>query len=181
MLDDFTPATIETAETGIFVRWSGLGPPVVLLHGFPETHLMWRGVAPLLARNFTVVCADLRGYGRSGCPESTPDHAPYSKRAMARDVVEVMQHLGFRRFSMAGHDRGARVAYRLALDHPESVDRVAVLDIVPTARAWRRPDARFALGYWPWSFLAQPHPLRKGSSRRRPTRLSMTPLPTGDL
>jgi haloacetate dehalogenase len=156
---DFRSELIETGETRIFVRWSGLGPPVVLLHGFPETHLMWRGVAPLLARNFTVVCLDLRGYGRSGCPESTPDHAPYSKRAMARDVVEVMQHLGFRRFSIAGHDRGARVAYRLALDHPESVDRVAVLDIVPTAEAWSRADARFALGYWPWSFLAQPHPL----------------------
>src|SRR6476659_4844642 len=114
-MDDFTPATIETAETSIFARWSGSGPPVLLLHGFPQTHLMWRGVAPLLTRHFTVVCADLRGYGRSGCPASTPDHAPYSKRAMARDMVVVMERLGFPRFSVAGHDRGGRVAYRLAL------------------------------------------------------------------
>jgi haloacetate dehalogenase len=157
---DFRAELIETRETRVFVRRSGsAGPPVVLLHGFPETHLMWRGVAPLLARDFTVVCADLRGYGASGCPPSAPDHAPYSKRAMAQDVVEVMRHLGFPRFSIVGHDRGARVAYRLALDHPESVDRLAVLDIVPTADVWSRADDRFALGYWPWSLLAQREPL----------------------
>ena len=159
MMDDFTPATIETAETGIFVRWSGSGPPVLLLHGFPQTHLMWRGVAPLLARNFTVICADLRGYGRSGCPASTMDHAPYAKRSMARDMVTVMERLGFLRFAVAGHDRGGRVAYRMALDHPDRVDRLAVLDILPTETVWERADARFALGYWPWSLLAQPQPL----------------------
>src|SRR3954471_19303935 len=98
MLDDFTPATIETAETGIFVRWSGSGPPILLLHGFPQTHIMWRSVAPRLAHKFTVVCADLRGYGRSGCPASDPDHTPYAKRTMARDMVAVMDHLGFDRF-----------------------------------------------------------------------------------
>src|SRR4029078_1006878 len=98
MLDDFTPATIETAETGIFVRWSGSGPPLLLLHGFPQTHMMWRDVAPLLARDFTVVCADLRGYGRSGCPASDADHASYSKRAMAQELVAVMEHLGFSHF-----------------------------------------------------------------------------------
>src|SRR3954469_13122108 len=103
MLDDFTPATIETAETGIFVRLSGAGPPILLLHGFPQTHLMWRTVAPLLARNFAVVCADLRGYGRSGCPASAPNHAPYAKRAMAQDMVTVMERLGFALFSVAGH------------------------------------------------------------------------------
>jgi haloacetate dehalogenase len=156
---DFRPELIETRETRVFVRRSGSGPPVVLLHGFPETHLMWRGVAPLLARDFTVVCGDLRGYGASGCPPSAPHHTPYSKRAMAQDVVEVMRHLGFPRFSIVGHDRGARVAYRLALDHPESVDRLAVLDIVPTADVWSRADDRFALGYWPWSLLAQHEPL----------------------
>jgi haloacetate dehalogenase len=130
-----------------------------LLHGFPQTHLMWRGVAPLLARNFTVVCADLRGYGRSGCPASDPGHTPYAKRAMAQDMVTVMERLGFPRFSVAGHDRGGRVAYRMALDHPDRVERIAVLDILPTQTTWERADARFALGFWPWSLLAQPEPL----------------------
>jgi haloacetate dehalogenase len=120
---------------------------------------MWRDVAPLLARQFTVICADLRGYGRSGCPASTSDHAPYTKRAMARDMVAVMQRLGFPRFSIVGHDRGGRVAYRLALDHPDSVERLAVLDIVLTGTVWERADARLATAYWPWSLLAQPEPL----------------------
>ena len=159
MLDGFETAQVETGETRIFVRWSGSGSPILLLHGFPQTHLMWRGVAPLLARRFTVVCADLRGYGRSGCPASTPDHAPYAKRAMARDMVVVMERLGFPRFSVAGHDRGGRVAYRLALDHPGRVARLAVLDILPTGTVWERADARFALAYWPWALLAQPAPL----------------------
>jgi haloacetate dehalogenase len=159
MMDDSTTAEIETGETTIFARSQGSGPPILLLHGFPQRHLMWRSVAPLLARNFTVVCADLRGYGRSGCPVSTPDHAPYAKRAMARDMVTVMDRLGFPRFSVAGHDRGGRVAYRMALDHPNRVDRLAVLDIVPTETVWDRADARFALAFWPWSLLAQPEPL----------------------
>ena len=150
---------IATGETTIFATRSGEGPPVLLLHGFPETHILWRDVGPRLARRFTVVCADLRGYGRSGCPTSAPDHAPYAKRAMARDMAAVMERLGFPRFSVAGHDRGGRVAYRLALDHPERVARLAVLDIVPTASAWDRADDRFALGYWPWSLLAQDEPL----------------------
>jgi haloacetate dehalogenase len=159
LMDAFTSAEIQTGETTIFVRFCGSGPPLLLLHGFPQTHLMWHRVAPQLARNFTVVCADLRGYGRSGCPVSTPDHAPYAKRAMAQDMVTMMERLGFRRFSVAGHDRGARVAYRLALDHPNHVERVAVLDIVPTETAWEQADARFALAFWPWSLLAQPEPL----------------------
>src|SRR5438477_4437294 len=133
MLDDFDTAEVQTGETTIFVRRSGSGPPILLLNGFPQTHLMWRSVAPILARHFTVICADLRGYGRSGSPRSAPDHEPYSKRAMARDMVAVMERLGFRRFSVAGHDRGGRVAYRLALDYPERVERLAVLDILPTA------------------------------------------------
>jgi haloacetate dehalogenase len=157
--DDFETAEIETGETTISVRRHGSGPPVLLLHGFPETHLMWRDVAPLLARELTVVCADLRGYGASGCPSSTRDHAPYAKRAMGRDMRAVMDQLGFSRFSVVGHDRGGRVAYRLALDHPHQVDRLAVLDIVPTADAWQRADARFAVAFWPWSLLAQPEPL----------------------
>jgi haloacetate dehalogenase len=159
MLRGFETAQVETGETSIFVRWSGSGSPILLLHGFPETHLMWRAVAPLLARRFTVICADLRGYGRSGCPASTPDHAPYAKRAMARDMVAVMEWLGFPRFSVAGHDRGGRVAYRLALDHSSRVEQLAVLDILPTGTVWERADARFALSYWPWSLLAQPEPL----------------------
>jgi haloacetate dehalogenase len=158
MLDDFDAAEVQTGETTIFVRRSRAGPPLLLLHGFPQTHLMWRSVAPILARHFTVVCPDLRGYGRSGCPKSAEDHAPYSKRAMARDMVAVMQRVGFPRFSVAGHDRGGRVAYRLALDHPERVHRTAVLDVVPTADAWDRADARFILAFWPWSLLAQPEP-----------------------
>jgi haloacetate dehalogenase len=159
MFDDFETAVIDTGETGIFVRRSGSGAPILLLHGFPQTHLMWRNVAPLLARDFTVICADLRGYGRSGCPPSTPDHAPYAKRAIARDMIAVMERLGFPRFSVAGHDRGGRVAYRMALDHPSRVDRLAVLDVLPTWAVWNRADGKFTLAYWPWSLLAQPEPL----------------------
>lgn len=155
MMEDFDATDIQTGETTIFVRRSGSGSPLLLLHGFPQTHLMWRNVAPVLAREFTVICADLRGYGRSGCPPSTPDHAPYAKRAMAHDMIQVMQRLGFPRFSVAGHDRGGRVAYRMALDHPRHVERLAVLDVLPTGAVWDRADARFALAYWPWSLLAQ--------------------------
>lgn len=159
MLDGFESAEVDTGETTIFVRWAGAGPPVLLLHGFPQTHVMWRAVAPALARRFRVVCPDLRGYGRSACPPSAADHAPYAKRAMARDMVAVMAHLGCPRFAVAGHDRGGRVAYRLALDHPDRVGRLAVLDVIPTGTTWERADARFALAYWPWSLLAQPAPL----------------------
>lgn len=120
---------------------------------------MWRDVAKALADRFTVVCADLPGYGRSSCPASTPDHAPYSKRAMAQDMTVVMEQLGFPRFGIAGHDRGGRVAYRLALDHPARVIRLAVLDVMPTSTVWNRADARLALAFWPWSMLAQPAPL----------------------
>jgi haloacetate dehalogenase len=159
MMDDFDAVELETGETTIFVRRSGAGSPVLLLHGFPQTHLMWRQVAALLAQEFSVVCPDLRGYGRSGCPPSTPDHAAYAKRAMGRDMVLVMERLGFSRFAVAGHDRGGRVAYRMALDYPGHVTRLAVLDILPTGAVWDRADARFALAYWPWSLLAQPEPL----------------------
>jgi haloacetate dehalogenase len=159
MMDGFESAEVEVGETRIFLRRAGAGPPLLLLHGFPETHLMWHGVGPHLARDFTVVAADLRGYGRSGCPASAPDHAPYAKRALARDMVAVMERLGFPHFFLAGHDRGGRVAYRLALDHPDRVARLAVLDILPTETVWARADARLALGFWPWSLLAQPAPL----------------------
>ncbi|MBK1870135.1 alpha/beta fold hydrolase [Aestuariivirga sp. YIM B02566] len=159
MFDGFDSAEIRTRDTSIFVRRSGSGPPLLLLHGFPQTHLMWREVAPVLARHFTVVCADLRGYGRSGCPASGPDHASYSKRTMARDMIAVMETLGFRKFFVAGHDRGGRVAYRMALDHPDHIVKAAVLDVIPTSEAWHRADADFTLGFWPWSLLAQSEPL----------------------
>jgi haloacetate dehalogenase len=147
---------IETQEAVIRVRHGGAGPPLLLLHGHPQTHAMWHRVAPRLAGDFTVVAADLRGYGESSKPPTTPDHEPYSKRAMARDQVEVMTRLGFERFFVAGHDRGARCAYRMALDHPDCVHKLAVLDIVPTAEMWRRVDMEFGLVNWHWFFLAQP-------------------------
>ena len=158
-MEGYAPAEVRAGEIGIFVRSCGSGPPILLLHGFPQTHLMWRSVAPSLSRGFTVVCADLRGYGQSGCPPSATDHSPYSKRVMARDMVIVMERLGFPRFSVAGHDRGGRVAYRMALDHPDRVERLAVLDVLPTGTVWDLADARFALAYWPWSLFAQPEPL----------------------
>jgi haloacetate dehalogenase len=157
-VDDFRPVVFDGGETKIFARCGGSGPPLLLLHGFPETHLMWGQVAPLLARQFTVICPDLRGYGDSGCPPSAADHAPYSKRAMARDMVALMTHLGFPTFSVAGHDRGGRVAYRLALDHPASIERVAVLDVIPIVEVWERADARLTTAFWPFSLLAQPEP-----------------------
>jgi haloacetate dehalogenase len=161
-MDDLFPgfdtADVDTGRARIHLRRGGSGPPVLLLHGHPQTHVMWHRVAPGLAEDFTVVAADLRGYGDSSKPPSTPDHEPYSKRAMARDMVEAMSSLGFERFAIAGHDRGGRAAYRLALDHPERVDRLAVLDIVPTVEMWDRMDARLALENWHWLFMAQPEP-----------------------
>ena len=159
MFDGFTTEDVDTGEAVIHLRRGGAGPPVLLLHGYPQTHVMWHLVAPLLAREFTVVAPDLRGYGDSGKPPTTPDHEPYSKRAWARDQVAVMAHLGFDRFAVAGHDRGARCAYRLALDHPDRVERVAVLDVIPTADMYRRTDMRMALGAWHWFFLPQPYDL----------------------
>jgi haloacetate dehalogenase len=158
-MPQFAECTIDTGEAHIFAAYGGTGPPLVLLHGFPETHLMWRGVAPRLVDSFTVVMMDLRGYGRSSCPISDDRHSPYGKRCLARDVVAVMGELGYSRFGVAGHDRGGRVAYRLALDHPDRIDRLAVLDIVAGKDAWGRADARLALSFWPWSLLAQPAPL----------------------
>ena len=158
MFEGFASAMIETGEAIIRVRYAGSGPPLLLLHGHPQTHVMWHLVAPRLAESFTVVAADLRGYGESSKPPTTPDHEPYSKRAMARDQIAVMRQLGFAAFSVAGHDRGGRVAYRMALDNPERVRKLAVLDIVPTGEHFRRAEMDFALGYWHWFFLAQPAP-----------------------
>src|ERR687898_3159214 len=132
MFKTFTHRRIETSGAVINLRVGGSGPPILLLHGHPQTHVMWHKVAPKLAEEFTVVCADLRGYGDSSKPPTTPDHEPFSKRAMARDQVAVMQALGFERFMVVGHDRGGRVAYRMALDYPDLVENLAVLDLVPT-------------------------------------------------
>src|SRR3954465_8139456 len=149
------PTPRGTAHAAI----TGDGPPLLLLHGFPQTHLMWHAVAPALAERFTVVAVDLPGYGASFRPAVSEDHAAHGKRALAGDLVAAMAALGFEGFALVGHDRGGRVAYRMALDHPERVSRLAVLDIVPSGEIWNRADATFALGYWHWGFLAQPAPL----------------------
>ncbi|MDP8920976.1 MAG: alpha/beta hydrolase [Pseudomonadota bacterium] len=159
MFENFTHRRIETSEAAINLRHGGSGPPVLLLHGHPQTHVMWHRVAPRLAEHYTVVCADLRGYGDSAKPPTTEDHEPYSKRAMARDQVEAMHALGFERFAVVGHDRGGRCAYRMALDHPEQIAALSVLDIIPTAEHFQRTDMAFAMGYWHWFFLAQPYPI----------------------
>ena len=137
----------------------GTGPPVLLLHGYPQTRLMWDAVAGRLTDRFTVVAADLPGYGDSFRPVVAPDHVPHSKRALALDLVQAMAALGHERFAVYGHDRGGRIAYRMALDHPDRVSAVAVLDVVPTGEVWSRADAQLALLYWHWGFLAQPAPL----------------------
>jgi haloacetate dehalogenase len=159
VFEGFDRRELETERGTVFARVAGSGPPLLLLHGYPQTHLMWHAAAPLLAQGFTVVVADLSGYGESLRPIPAADHAPHSKRALARDQLQAMAALGHERFAVAGHDRGGRVAYRLALDHPEAVTALAVLDIVPTAEVWARADDRLALAYWHWGFLAQPPPL----------------------
>jgi len=159
MFDGFGEHHLPTGRGTVFARIGGNGPPVLLLHGYPQTHLMWRTAAVLLASRFTVVAADLPGYGASFRPAAAPDHAPHSKRALAVDLVQAMSAAGFERFAVAGHDRGGRVGYRLALDHPGRVTALAVLDVVPTGEVWARADAGLALGYWHWAFLAQPAPL----------------------
>lgn len=159
MFDGFVEFDIAVSGTTIHGRRGGSGPPLLLLHGIPETHLMWHRVAPALAQQHTVVVTDLRGYGDSGTPPSTDDHAPYAMRELARDQVELMRELGYDRFGLAGHDRGARCAYRLALDHAEAVTGLAVLDIVPTGTAFARADMRFSVGYWVWTFLGAPAPV----------------------
>ena len=159
MFEGLEVRDLPTERGAIHARVGGSGPPLLLLHGYPETHLMWHGAAPALAERFTVVATDLSGYGDSLRPAPAADHAPHSKRAMALDQIQAMASLGFARFAVAGHDRGGRVAYRMALDHPDRVSALAVLDIVPTAEVWARADDRLALGYWHWGFLAQPAPL----------------------
>lgn len=159
MFDNFTLKTIDADGESIRARIGGNGPPLLLLHGNPQTHVMWHAVAPLLAQHFTVIATDLTGYGMSSKPPSSDDHASYSKRAMADDQIAVMRKLGYTQFMVAGHDRGGRVAYRMALDHPDVVQRLAVLDIIPTLDSFERGGREFGLGYYHWFFLAQPEPL----------------------
>ena len=158
-MDGFSRADIATSGATIAVVHGGSGPPLLLLHGYPQTHVMWHKVAPVLMRDFTIVATDLRGYGDSSKPDGGPDHAGYSKRAMAQDQVEVMAQLGFDSFFVAGHDRGGRVAHRMALDHPGRVKKLAVLDIVPTHRLYKDSTREFATAYFWWFFLIQAAPL----------------------
>lgn len=159
MFDGFERRVVPL-EAGAFpVRIGGSGPTVLLLHGYPQNHVMWHRVAPLLAARWTVVLADLRGYGEAPKPPGDPEHRAYSKRVMAADMAALMTALGFARFAVVGHDRGGRVAHRLALDQPERVERLAVLDIVPTRTVFAHTDRELALGYFHWFFLAQPAPL----------------------
>ena len=158
MFEGFRLSTIDTAQASIRVRHGGSGP-LLLLHGSPQTHVMWHLLAPRLAEDFTVIATDLRGYGDSSKPETAPDHEPYSKRTMALDQIEVMKRFGFERFALCGHDRGGRVGYRMALDRPGVVTKLAVLDIVPTWEAFYHADMAFGLSYWHWFFLAQPYDL----------------------
>ena len=162
--DGFARRRVAASGAEISLVTGGEGPPLLLLHGFPETHLMWHRVAPALAERFTVVAPDLRGYGDSGKPQNTGgqgggDHAAYSKRAMAQDMVEVMEALGHRRFRLAAHDRGARVAHRLALDHPDRVEKLCLMDIVPSSVVYGTVTKQVATAYWHWFFLIQPQPL----------------------
>jgi haloacetate dehalogenase len=159
VFEGFATHELATDRGTVHARVGGSGPPLLLLHGYPQTHLMWHAAAPLLTERFTVVATDLPGYGGSFRPPPAPDHGPHSKRSLARDHLQAMDALGFDRFAVAGHDRGARVAYRMALDHPDRVSELAVLDIVPTAEVWGRADAGLAFVYWHWGFLAQPAPL----------------------
>lgn len=160
MFDGFTIRDVAGSDgVDIHLRIKGDGPPLLLLHGYPQTHAIWHCIAPALSADYTVVAADLRGYGDSSKPAGVTDHANYSKRVMAADMVAVMATLGFERFAVAGHDRGGRVAHRMALDHPDRISHLAVLDIVPTYTLFERTDKAFAIGYYHRFFLSQPAPL----------------------
>ena len=152
----FDKTQISTNGADINLVHGGSGSPLLLLHGYPQTHVMWHQVAPRLTDDFHVIIPDLRGYGDSSKPQSTPDHYPYSKRAMAQDMVEVMSSLGYSEFYVAGHDRGARVTHRMALDYPERIKKACVMDIAPTHHMFKTADQNFATGYYHWFFLIQP-------------------------
>lgn len=159
MFDTFTYERLTLEGISIPFVKAGSGPPLLLLHGYPQTHVMWHKVAPKLAQHFTVIASDLRGYGDTTKPTTTPDHAPYSKRAIGRDQVLLMQALGFDQFNLAGHDRGGRVGHRIALDYPEAIRKLAILDIAPTYTMYTSTDMEFAKAYYHWFFLIQPFDL----------------------
>ena len=159
MFEGFTERRVSTGEAELFVRIGGAGPPLLLLHGYPQTHVAWHRVAPILARQFTLILPDLRGYGQSRGPAPDAGHRRYSKRAMAQDMAALMTALGHERFRLAGHDRGARVGYRLCLDHPERVERFAAIDIIPTLDMWEGMNADKAIASYHWTFLAVPAPV----------------------
>ncbi len=156
--EGFSVTEVQVPGGSIRLRHGGSGPPLLLLHGNPQTHAMWHLVAPTLARRFTVICPDLRGYGFSHKPPATADHMPYSKREMAKDMIAVMDQLGHPSFLLAGHDRGGRLSHRIALDYPDRVEKLATLDIVPTIEAFERTDMTYAMNHYHWFWLAQPHP-----------------------
>ena len=170
MLTDFNVLTIERAGTRLNVRVAGNGPPLLLLHGHPQSMPMWHRVAPGLLSHFTVVLMDLRGYGDSARPAPDAAHLAHSKREMALDALTVMHHLGFERFAVLAHDRGARVAHRLAADHPQAVSRMMLLDVAPTLAMYENTTEAFARAYWHWFFLIQPPPLPEALIESDPAR-----------
>lgn len=159
MLDQFHKATAQLGDISIRYAMAGSGPALLLLHGYPQTHVMWHKIAPALAERFTVVASDMRAYGDSSKPQTDAHHSPYSKRAMGKDQVQLMKQLGFEEFLLAGHDRGGRVGHRMALDHPDAIQKLAVLDIAPTYTMYKTTDMEFAKAYYHWFFLIQPHDL----------------------
>jgi haloacetate dehalogenase len=169
LFPDFESHWIEVNGVKIMTRKGGSGRPLLLLHGHPQTHAIWHRVAQQLAKSFTVVMTDLRGYGDSSKPQGLHDHLNYSKRAMALDQIEVMRHFGFAEFDVLAHDRGARVAHRLALDHPKAVKRLVLLDIAPTLAMYEKTSNQFARAYWHWFFLIQPAPLPERLIRADPS------------
>ena len=169
-LQDFSIAKVQGAAGLLHTRIGGSGPPLLLLHGHPQTHAMWHLVAPALAQRFTVIMMDLRGYGDSIRPAGDADHAAYSKRAMSLDALAVMRQYGFERFGVLAHDRGARVAHRLALDHSSAVTRMLLLDIAPTLAMYENTTQAFATAYWHWFFLIQPPPLPEALIESNPAR-----------
>ena len=170
MFKDFTPFDLQRDGVALHGRIGGRGPALLLLHGHPQTHAIWHRLAPSLAAHFTVVLMDLRGYGDSGRPAADADHIAYSKREMALDAVAVMWHHGFERFQVLAHDRGARVAHRLAADHPAAVERLLLLDIAPTLAMYANTSEAFARAYWHWFFLIQPPPLPEALLSSDPAR-----------
>ena len=170
MLQDFSSYAIPGRAGLLHTRRAGQGPALLLLHGHPQSHVMWHRVAPALAQHFTVVLMDLRGYGDSARPVPDAAHAVYSKRAMAQDAIDVMQQHGFERFQVLAHDRGARVAHRLALDHPQAVERMLLLDVAPTLAMYGNTTEAFARAYWHWFFLIQPSPLPEALIASDPVR-----------